>query len=312
MSTPETISELDLLAYADGLLDHDPGRKARVEAYLRTAPEASERVRAYQAQTRALRDIYGGKAEEPVPPHLCDLVAERPRPGSYRVAARRAAAVVAVSVATGLSGWFLGQQGAQGPQQMADRLPSIVRHLAGQEPTTPTADQASLRPRVRGGVLRWHQDGATVSLRVPDLSALGYELADRTILHYAGSRVVRLTYESAHGALRLFIAPGAQRESQPVSVSAEGGAPIAYWSQGPLTIAALADGDERDIANLAEQVRGAVQRGSERPLQRPEQPDLPIPPGRLDVTADVAAPQATDSLESTVGHSPVSVEKRVE
>ena len=50
-----SIREIDLLAYADGLFDTDPGRKAEVEAYLREHPEEAARVRDYADQNDKIR-----------------------------------------------------------------------------------------------------------------------------------------------------------------------------------------------------------------------------------------------------------------
>src|SRR3546814_5054695 len=68
----QPIGEIDLLAYADGLLDDDPGRKAEVENYLQARPVEASRLRDYTQQNEEIRKLYGLAMAEPVPDRLHD------------------------------------------------------------------------------------------------------------------------------------------------------------------------------------------------------------------------------------------------
>ncbi len=59
----ETISERDLHAYVDGLLDE--GRCAAVEAYLVERPAVAARVADYKRQNRLLRRLDRKAAQNP-------------------------------------------------------------------------------------------------------------------------------------------------------------------------------------------------------------------------------------------------------
>jgi anti-sigma factor RsiW len=313
MTTFEPFSELDLLAYADGLLDHDPGRKARVEAYLRGAPEAAERVAAYRAQTLALRESYGARAMEPVPDRLHDALRPSAARSRLHVSGLRAAAMVVVSAAAGAAGWHLAQVSAPTQQAAEQRLPSVLREVVRDEreglrtlPVT-AGDAAPER------MLRWRVNGVGLSLKTPDLSSVGYKLRGRQDLPYAGTQAVALSYAGANGArLRLLIAPVAPGEARVVSLSEHGDARFAHWSQGALIMAVQSENASRDLAALGRDIRDTIAR--ELPAHRHDQtpPDFPIPPGKVEVTADAMSPQTADGVESTADPGAIGIDRVIE
>ncbi len=112
------IDDLDLLAYVDGMLDTDPQRKAQVEAHLSANPETAAHVAELVAQTNALRAAYGPRLSEPVPDRLQAALDVRSRDAAQTLAAGlRAAAILALMVAAGLTGFMLGQ--ATAPDRFA-------------------------------------------------------------------------------------------------------------------------------------------------------------------------------------------------
>ena len=115
--------DLDLLAYADGHLDADPGRRAVVDAWVGASPVDADRLNALMVQTVALRARFDPVLAEPVPERLLQAAtAIRPR---YRYNLGQAAAMMVVLL-TGAAAllWMLGtglegMQGPQGPQASA-------------------------------------------------------------------------------------------------------------------------------------------------------------------------------------------------
>jgi len=313
MKNSEAVSELDLLAYADGLLDHDPGRKARVEAYLREAPEEAKRIDDYRAQTRALRAAYGGRAMESVPDYLHDVLRPRAAGGRMHVTGLRVAAMVAISAAAGVAGWHLGQVSGPAPQVAGERLPSVLREVVSDERKGLRTLPASVGDAARDGLLRWQQNGVRLSLAVPDLSSLGYQLSGRHDLSQAGTQAIALSYSGAGSAkLRLMIVPVSSGATRIVSVSEQGGARLAHWSQGPLTMALRAENGSRDLAALARDVRDTIAR--EAPTRRRDRtpPEFPMPPGKVEVTADAISPQSPEGVESPGGPATIGADKVIE
>lgn len=313
MKNSEAVSELDLLAYADGLLDHDPGRKARVEAYLRDAPEEAERIDGYRAQTRALRAAYGARAMEPVPDRLHGALTRPSARGRPKVTGLRAAAMVAMSAAAGAAGWYLGQMSAPIQQAAEQRLPSVLREVVSDERKGLRTLPASVGDAARDGLLRWQQNGVRLSLTVPDLSSLGYQLSGRRDLSQAGTQAIALSYSGAGSAkLRLMIVPVSSGATRIVSVSEQGGARLAHWSQGSLTMAVRAENGSRDLAALARDIRDTIAR--EAPTRRRDRtpPEFPMPPGKVEVTADAISPQSPDGVEPPGGPKTIGADKVIE
>ena len=77
----DPITDLDLMAYADGQLD--AARRATVAAHLATAPEDAAMVEAIMAQNEALRRTLLPIAREAVPDRL-KAVLERDRQPAWR------------------------------------------------------------------------------------------------------------------------------------------------------------------------------------------------------------------------------------
>lgn len=312
MKNSEAVSELDLLAYADGLLDHDPGRKARVEAYLRGAPAAAKRAEAYRAQTRALRETYEGRATEPVPDRLHDALRPRAGGSAMRITGWRAAAMVAVSLAAGATGWHLGQLSGSAPQVAGKRLPSAISEVVSNERKGLRTLPASLGDAAPDGILRWKLNGVGLSLSAPDLSSMGFELSGRRDLSHAGTQAIALTYAGAEGArLRLLIAPVASGSAGVVSVSEQDGARLAHWSQGPLTMAVQVENGIRDLAALARDVRDTIARAAPRRREQTP-PEFPMPPGKVEVTADAVSPQSPEAVETPAGPATIGADKVIE
>jgi anti-sigma factor RsiW len=105
---PVAVTEIDLLAYADGLLD-DPRRLAAVLAFLDDNPAEAERIDAYIEQNREMRRLYDPVFHEPLPQHLLALLA---RGDDHHPTRRwlRTAAGVAALLAAAAAGWLLGQE----------------------------------------------------------------------------------------------------------------------------------------------------------------------------------------------------------
>ncbi|MFP3920969.1 MAG: anti-sigma factor family protein [Dichotomicrobium sp.] len=295
----EPVTEFDLLSYADGRLDHDPDRKAKIEEYLRHSPETARRVEELRAQTRALKNAYDARASEPVPQHLLDIVHEGPTRARKGIPLLRAAAMLVAAAGIGLAGWQIGQMSATGPRLAGNAPPENLFEVARAARTDQVAREQSASALAAGRLMTWRDDGVAIRLRIPDLSALGYKLAGRRTLRHASGEFVRLVYAGPDGGrLKLVLTPDMESAPQVVSVVNEGGTSLAYWSQGPLMVALAGDRGEQGIAELAEDVRSRIATAKEQPADDPANPELAVPPTKLEVTADAAQPALSNGVES--------------
>jgi anti-sigma factor RsiW len=297
------VNELDLLAYADGLLDSDPHHKAAVEAALRARPEYWARAQALRAQTDRLRAAYGWRLAEPVPERLVAVLERRPPP---RAAWLPAAAAVMLTLTAGTAGWMIGQ--GSGPP--VAEMPAAIRLTEASYSRFVTE-----RPEAAGPVLAlapaparpmdWLSDTLSIRLRAPDMSAAGYVLAGQSVATSDGERVVRLDYTGEEGrSFSLFLAPRWRADQQEISEIERGGVAIASWLKGPLASAIVTRMPAGEARELAEDVRRAMQTDGAAPaMLQPRLPTAPI--GGSEAVADALAGPALNEPQ-TATPQPVS------
>ncbi|MEO3434362.1 hypothetical protein [Inquilinus sp. CAU 1745] len=185
MTTSSTITELDLQAFTDDLLD--PSRRSEVASYLRDNPEQAERVEIFQAHRAAIRETYMAAFHEEIPKRLLTPL-ERPDRSfrrSVAPAAVKMAAAIALTVTAGYGGWWLRGEPEIPPSPMTMFLTDAA---TGQ--MAPVALAASPAAPVPTG-------------STPDLGALGYEMVGRTVHNGSIGQIERLYYEGPNGPVVL-------------------------------------------------------------------------------------------------------------
>ena len=255
MDERHSVSELELLAYADGLLDADPIRKAAVENRLRESPDEAERVCAHRAQNEALRRRYDKRIHDPVPSCLyaaLDAPARRPLRTLARIAA-----TATVLVAVGLIGWLVGQSDQPHEWSAEDfvRLSynSYERSLPGMNTTATSTQTGTIN------AMQWLSQRISLSLKVPDLGEAGYVVADRRTMTVGGDQFVRLTYTSRDGrSFDLFLQPRWEDSEPGIRVTQEKDVSLAYWFDGPLAHAVVSRLSPAETRELALAVRRAM------------------------------------------------------
>lgn len=251
----QRLDEFDLLAYADGLLEGDPARKAQVEEALRASPEDALRIRAYQAQTEALRRRYGRRIEDAVPERLY-AVLDRGRDRRLRYVAQ-AAAVVALIVFAGASGWLAGQwnrSGGWSAKAFVEQSYLNYVESASDSSAAPTAASAG-----SGKAMNWLSNKVSLTIRAPDLRERGFSIMEKQTVAVADSQMVRLTYASQDGrSFSLFLRPRWENEGPEVKVTKEGDVSLAYWLDGPLASAIASRLSRQETLEIAKIVRRAM------------------------------------------------------
>ena len=275
--TEEPINEFDLLAYADCLLDHDPRRKAVVEAAMRSSPDLAEKVRSLCASTEALRSAYQPKIHEPVPERLYAALDRRDRASTLHFALRAAAvcALVAGSVA---SGWLGAHLDASSPRIDTELVGQSYANLdapaaaAINDRNTAAISAPGTRP------ISWLANGFSLTSRAPDLSALGYSLVDRETIASEDGRTVRLSYSGEKGtSFALFLRPRARSRNIDVHLTRQGDIAVAHWLDGPVASAIAARLPDEETLAIAKAVRKA--------MNQPYAPAYPVPDGFEDSPA---------------------------
>lgn len=292
MTEAKRVSELDLLAYADGRLDDDPGRKAAVEAALAADPEARNRAEAFRAQTRALRATYDWRLTDPVPERLTGAL-EGPR-RSRSGMALRAAAVALLTVGAGTAGWLLGPEiGPEGPGP-AGKLAELsygkfVAGRPGEPATTLGAAAGTVRP------MGWLAEEVSMRIKTPDLSSDGFRLVDKQSVTADGRQLVRLDYAARDGRLfSLFLAPRWEERQAGIAQAERDGVSMAYWLDGPLASTVVTRMPPAETRQLAEAVRKAMHANGDAPVVMESEPGGGAVPGK-GLMADSATMPAADA-----------------
>jgi len=231
-SRESEITEADLHAYVDGELT--PARRAAVEAWLETNPEAAQDVAAWQAQNAAIRAALG---EAPAAgPSDRAMVAGLS--GKWQPARARR-----LSLAAGFALFFLAGGGAGAlltaaldgggrPVQIADMLPeasktnylvyaSEVRH-----PVEVGADEEE-------HLVNWLGARVGRKLSAPDLTAKGFRLVGGRLVPFAEKPGAMLMYENDGGdRVTVLIGSNPAHKGTDFRFDETEGVSTFYWTDG--------------------------------------------------------------------------------
>ncbi|MCX2723274.1 anti-sigma factor family protein [Roseibium salinum] len=250
-STRQDIREIDLMAYADGLLEGDSARKAAVEAYLEENPIDAARVAAIIEDNRLIRELYAEELHRPVPQWLSRVLRE-PAPRRRRMPTATAASLALAVLAAG-GGWFIGHSG--GTAVPSELLRDIAGHHLDAQVQTAVATPSSglLLPNLSQRVL--------IEVPVPDLSAHGFELTGRSVVDVGGKTMVRVVYNSSDEAINLFMRLRRNAKTTDMRDIETDDVSVHYWSEGALAYALTINAGKDRAASLAQAVRDAAQPG---------------------------------------------------
>jgi anti-sigma factor RsiW len=252
-----SIHELDLMAYADGLLDRDPERKREVEAYLQKRPKEAARVRDYTDQNDEIRRLYGPLLAEPVPERL--KAALDNRPGTTLGYIALAAIAASLLLAGGVTGWMIGKSGrsAGWPAQafVEQAMTTYLRpHLAADSGTA-GAVEGAIQP------LNWLSQHTAWQLQLPDLTPQGFSLVDKRLITTDGPEAAQVTYATPSGQrLSLFLRPRWQEEAPQFHFAENEGVTMVYWLDGALVYALVGQLGRQEMLAVVQAVRRSTHR----------------------------------------------------
>lgn len=266
MSKP-LITEADLHGHVDA--QAPSSRRTEIEAHLAAHPEDAARTQAYQAQKRALQELFHPVLDEPLPEALRQLAARpatataaQDQPVLSRWSLQRIAASVVLTLASGATGWL-----AHGQYQPAERLAQI----------TPLARQAAVAhvvysPDVRRPVeisaehedqlVTWLSKRLGAPVRAPKLGPQGFELVGGRLLPGNSGPVAQFMYQDASGQrLTLYVSTEiAANHDTAFRFSREGQVNVFYWIDGKYGYALSAGIDKGALARVASAVYDQLDR----------------------------------------------------
>ena len=241
------IDASELHALVDGELD--PARQAEVEAWLTRNPEDAKRVAGYRAQNAGMHALFDGIIDEDLPPIIAsELVVHRQwlhRGGAI-------AAGIALMIAGAVVGWVARGEMApsnDGTTQVAQAAPPIdtkelmVRaamahtvnsdedlHLASSENLSDTSQYMTTRM------------GETV--RVPQLSSLGYELIGSRVLPDTAGPAAQFVFEETDGARVTLYVRGEAADGVDITYALADDLTMFYWNDSNHSYALVREIDD--------------------------------------------------------------------
>lgn len=246
----EPVTEIDVMAYADGLLDGDIARKRIVEAHIARDPESAARVEEIQAQNAAIRERYEAILADPTPPHLAALPRRDAAPAR---AWPRVAVLAGLLAVSGVTGWLVRAETEPG-KTASDRF---LERAAREHKTSATAvlERTDDADAASSEVLATLTRQISFQMAAPDLSRFGYTLVDKQQIGGSENPIVRLVYRNANKAhISLLLRPRWEEETTVAKSFEEDGVTIRHWLDGPIELALVTN----DADVVAEHLAGAI------------------------------------------------------
>ncbi|WP_404384304.1 anti-sigma factor family protein [Caenispirillum salinarum] len=231
--TNEPITDLDILAYADGRLDRDPARRRLVEREMANDPELVARVAAFRSQDEAIRAAF------PLPSDDMPVDTSSARRSRTAPRAWRHAATIALMLASGGVGWLA-----------ATDSESVHPHLSA---FTDGTFLSELQPVTASAI-----EGAD---EAPLLADAGYALIDTKPISRNGARLEQFTFQNDVGrVVRVFRQRRGPETMPPIPVVERDGSSMAVWEDGPYAYGLLTSEDPAEARNLAEIARRNIRK----------------------------------------------------
>jgi anti-sigma factor RsiW len=244
---PLPVIEAELHAYTDGLLP--AARRAEIEDYLAGHAEDAQRVRAWDEQNHALHDLYDSVLVEALPVTVRKpALVRRLRP------VLRYAAFAAWFVLGGVAGWYLqAYSSVTSVDAMAFVRQAAIAHAVYspevRHPVEVGADQET-------HLVSWLSKRLGASLKVPQLTVIGYQLVGGRLLPGNRGPVAQFMFQDGNGQrLTLYVRSGSgdNRETA-FRYAQERGISVFYWLDGKFGYALSGEIDKAELLRVAKVV----------------------------------------------------------
>jgi len=279
MTTDDPITDLDLLAYADGRLD--AGRAARVEAHLAERPALRAQIDDFARQNVDLHACFDRYAEAEIPEHMRALLrgARRSARPRWPAAALQAAAAVVLMLAAGAGGWYAGTGKVLSTGEVLGPAGGdLLARTASLHEDRPMPEPAATGPADGGeAALTALRERAALPARAPQLRRYGYRLMRVESVEMDGTRGVVLHYAGRENQrVDVVLRPRWEAGAARVETTTRGDVGLAHWQEGPLAVALAGPRDERELRDLARALRRSLNAAqpSAPSGERPAEPSL--------------------------------------
>ncbi|MEA1676615.1 anti-sigma factor [Nitrospirillum sp. BR 11163] len=259
MKAGRPITEEDFQAYVDHALDEQ--RRAEVEEYLSTRPDAARRVAAYTAQGEALRAALAPTAEEPVPDrlNLARLIEARQRRQARSWQSgpwRNIAAAVALVLVGGAGGWSMHGmtvgKASMNPENMLTQEAMDNYRVYAADAVRPVEMHAGEQEQL----LRWVSQRLDRKVAVPDLSASGYRFMGGRLVATAHGPGAMFFYDDSSGnRIAMLVRPMKHDGDAPMTEHQKDEVGGVTWCNRGMGYSLVADASAQALHPLADEAR---------------------------------------------------------
>lgn len=218
-------TDRDIHLALDGELPED--ERAAYQAWLEANPDMKARSLRYAADNAALRNLFAGVLEEPVPSRLEAAVnGDAPR---RKEAAQwwRMAAAAALLISGGLGGYFAGASGlGSGDDDRMAELAIAAHQTFAADKNRPVEVDGSDQAYLTG----WLSKRTGLTLVAPDLTKNGFTLLGGRLVPANGSTAALMLYADAEGnRISVYVTAEGTERSKGTYTLASGGPEAVYW-----------------------------------------------------------------------------------
>jgi anti-sigma factor RsiW len=191
----------------------------------------------------------------------------------------RAAAIVLLVAGSAAAGWFGARMGTPETRLGTDLAELGYAHLEAPSTTAAPNRSETVSTQVMQPLISL-DNGVSLTLPEPDLSALGFSLSGRESIMSERGRTLRLTYSNAQGdSFALLLRPRGHPQKTDVRLSRRGDVSVVHWLDGAIELAVAARlPNDRTLA-IADTVREAMRDNQHPPM--PENDRLAPAPASL-------------------------------
>ncbi|AWC24776.1 anti-sigma factor [Aminobacter sp. P9b] len=224
-----SFTDRDIHLALDGELPED--ERAAYQAWLEANPDMKARSLRFAADNAALRGLFTGVLDEPVPARLTAVVkGDAPKrkgtPPWWRMAA-----AAALLVAGGLGGYLVGASGFGFGPDSDDRMAelAIAAHQTFAADKNRPVEVDGSDPAYLTG---WLSKRTGLKLVAPDLSVNGFQLLGGRLVPAEGSTAALMLYADAQGnRISVYVTTGGSELSKGTYTLAGGGPEAVYWQE---------------------------------------------------------------------------------
>jgi anti-sigma factor RsiW len=246
------IEDWALNAYADGELDASD--RAGVEKLLSDDLETRQAMDIIRRQNAALHAAFDGVLDEPVPADILATI-NNERPWRLPPYAAIAASLLLI-VAGGLGGWFFAHE-TRTPQSFDLAQVALVAHeVYSVDLKHPVEIAASDKDQLQ----TWLSRRIGVKVKIPDMTADGYQFMGGRLLAASTEPAGQLMYEAADkGRLTIFFGTNPSGKEEGLRVLHKGKLISCYWQERDFAFAVTGDMPLDDMMRIAKDVYEQVE-----------------------------------------------------